>query len=169
MKKIRILVAEDFIDARESIVNALKKYELKRYENNESFKIEEAESFIQAKQILTESEKNKEPFDVFFCDLDFTEDEEGGERDSGFELIRLAFKICSITNIYTYSSQFNKPDLYGGHEELVSKGFVIKTFDKSHSEGGDPDWFNKNFAQLFTKLEKERYLNEIWANHGGIL
>ncbi len=165
MKKIRILVAEDTKEARDIITDNLRDYELEKYGNNDTFDITKAESFVKADQILEESRKNNNPYEVFFCDIDFTEDRKGGKRDSGFQLIRKAFEISNLTHIYTYSGQFKAADLWEGYEELLSKGLVIKTFDKSHTDGGDIEWVNKNLEELFNRLEKEKVLWDIWANH----
>jgi len=165
MKKIRILVAEDTKEARDILIDNLKEYELDKYGSNDIFEITKAESFIRASQLITESGKAETPFEVFFCDIDFTEDNKGGKRDSGFELIRLAFEVSNITNIYTYSGQFKAADLWDGYEPLVSKGLVIKTFDKSHSEGGEVEWVKNNFDELFNRLLSEKILWDIWHNH----
>lgn len=165
MKKIRILVAEDTKEARDIITDNLRDYELEKYGNNDTFDITKAESFVKADQILEDYRKNNNPYEVFFCDIDFTEDRKGGKRDSGFQLIRKAFEISNLTHIYTYSGQFKAADLWEGYEELLSKGLVIKTFDKSHTDGGDIEWVNKNFEELFNRLEKEKVLWDIWANH----
>lgn len=165
MKKIRILVAEDTKEARDILVENLTDYELEKYGNNNVFEITKAESFVKASQLLKESGKNGTPYEVFFCDIDFTEDNKGGKRDSGFELIKLAFEISNITNIYTYSGQFKAADLWDGYEPLVSKGLIIKTFDKSHTEGGEVEWVRSNFDELFNRLANEKILWDIWNNH----
>lgn len=165
MKKIRILVAEDTKEARDILVENLTDYELEKYGNNNVFEITKAESFVKASQLIKESGKNGTPYEVFFCDIDFTEDNKGGKRDSGFELIKLAFEISNITNIYTYSGQFKAADLWDGYEPLVSKGLVIKTFDKSHTEGGEMEWVKSNFDDLFNRLADEKILWDIWSNH----
>lgn len=165
MKKIRILVAEDTKEARDILIDNLKEYELDKYGSNDVFEITKAESFIKASQLITESGKAETLYEVFFCDIDFTEDNKGGKRDSGFELIRLAFEVSNITNIYTYSGQFKAADLWDDYEPLVSKGLVIKTFDKSHTEGGEVEWVRKNFDELFNRLTAEKILWDIWHNH----
>ena len=165
MRKVRILIAEDTKEARDIIIENLRDYELEKFGSNDILEITKAESFKKADQILEESKKSGTPFEVFFCDIDFTEDQKGGQRDSGFILIRKAFEISNITNIYTYSGQFKAADLWEGYEEILSKGLVVKTFDKSHTEGGEIEWVNRNFQELFSRLEKEKVLWDIWANH----
>lgn len=165
MRKVRLLLAEDTKVNREEIIEKLRDYELEKFGSNDVLEITKAESYVKADLILEESRLNGSPFEVFFCDIDFTEDQKGGKRDSGFSLIRKAFEISGLTNIYTYSGQFKAADLWDGYEELLSKGLVIKTFDKSDSKGGSIEWVNDFLDKLFSKLDNEWMLWDIWANH----
>lgn len=112
---------------------------------------------------MKECEKHKNYYDIFFCDIDFTE--AGGESDAGFELMQLAFEICPITKICTYSGQFHIRDLWPKYEKLKQLGFIAQTMDKSHGEGGESEWLIKNIGELVKKVKEEKYLSDLWLNH----
>jgi len=170
MRKIRILVAEDTKEARDLIIDGIKSYANKKYNDENYFRIEKAESFNKGLQVIIETEKNKEYFDVFFADIDFTEDKKGGAIDSGFKLIEKAFQVCPLTKIYTYSAQYKRyQDLRTKNEELVQKGLVVFTMDKSEGEGGEEKWLSDNLDKIYEKVEKENWLWDIWENHEKIM
>ncbi len=114
MRKVRILLAEDIKAYRDELIEKLRDYEFDKFGSNDILDITKAESYVKADQLLEDSRRSDTPFEVFFCDIDFTEDQKGGKRDSGFHLIEKAFEISSMTNIYTYSGQFKALDLYDG-------------------------------------------------------
>lgn len=170
MKKIRILVAEDTKEARDLIIEGIKSYAFKKFNDENYFFIEKAESFSKGLQLLTETDKNKEYFDIFFADIDFTEDKKGGQLDSGFKLIERAFEVCPITKIYTYSAQYKRvPDLRKRNEELVQRGLVVFTMDKSEGESGEEKWLEDNLDKIYERIEKENWLWDLWENHNKIL
>jgi hypothetical protein len=169
MKKIKILVAEDTKEARDLIIEGLKSYAGKKFGDENYFAIERAESFQKGWQKLAESEKSKSFYDVFFADIDFTEDNKGGERDSGYKLIEKAFEVCPVTKIYTYSGQFHAKDLWQKYEELQQNGLIIHGMDKSHAEGGEEAWLNENLDKIVEKLSEENYLLNLWQNNQLVL
>ena len=169
MKKIKILVAEDTKEARDLIIEGLQSYASKNFGDENYFEIERAESYQKGWQKLAESEKSKSFYDVFFADIDFTEDNKGGERDSGYKLIEKAFEVCPITKIYTYSGQFHAKDLWQKYEELQQNGLIIQGMDKSHAEGGEEAWLNKNLDKIVEKLSEEEFLLNLWQNHQLVL
>jgi CheY-like chemotaxis protein len=168
MNKIKILIAEDVKEARDILREKLNDY-LKTKYNQDSFTIESSSSYQEALRIINESEKNSEYYNIFFCDIDFTEDKKGGQRDSGYELINRMFEVCPITCICTHSGQFRGKDLWPKYEELKGKGLILITMDKSHSEGGGDEWFKKNFDIIFNEYDKNKYLWNIWENHKNII
>jgi len=169
MKKIKILIAEDTKEARDLIIEGLQSYAEKKFGDKNYFVIERAESFQKGLQKLSESEKSKSFYDVFFADIDFTEDNKGGERDSGYKLIEKAFDVCPVTKIYTYSGQFHAKDLWQKYEELQQNGLIIQGMDKSHAEGGEEAWLNENLDKMVAKLTEEDYLLCLWQNHQLVL
>jgi len=169
MKKIKILIAEDTKEARDLIIEGLQSYAEKKFGDKNYFVIERAESFQKGLQKLSESEKSKSFYDVFFADIDFTEDNKGGERDSGYKLIEKAFDVCPVTKIYTYSGQFHAKDLWQKYEELQQNGLIIQGMDKSHAEGGEEAWLNENLDKIVEKLSEENYLLSLWQNHQLVL
>jgi len=169
MKKIKILVAEDTKEARDLIIEGLKSYAFKKFGDENYFEIERAESFQKGRQKLADSEKSKSFYDVFFADIDFTEDNKGGKRDSGYGLIEKAFEVCPVTKIYTYSGQFHAKDLWQKYEDLQQKGLIVQGMDKSHSEGGEEAWLNENLDKIVEKLSEENYLLSLWQNHQLVL
>ncbi|MBZ0200829.1 MAG: hypothetical protein K8H86_13245 [Ignavibacteriaceae bacterium] len=169
MKKIKILVAEDTKEARDLIIEGLQSYVGKKFGDENYFEIDRAESFQKGWQKLAESEKLKSFYDVFFADIDFTEDNKGGERDSGYKLIEKAFEVCPVTKIYTYSGQFHAKDLWQKYEELQQNGLIIQGMDKSHGKGGEEAWLNENLDKIVEKLSEEEYLLSLWQNHQLVL
>lgn len=160
MKKYKVLLAEDMIEHRDAIIKELEK--LKPLE----FNIDECEFPDKALSRLADSEKNKEYYDILFVDLDFTQQaHKGGKRDSGFQIIKRAFDVCPISKICTYSGQFREHDLSDEHQELVKKGLLVYTFDKSKRDAGLGDWFTKGMAEVLEELKKEEYLFNIFDNH----
>lgn len=163
MKKYKVLLAEDTIEARDAIIKELEK--LKPLE----FQIDECEFPNKALSRLADSEKNIEYYDILFVDLDFTQQaHKGGKRDSGFQIIKRAFDVCPISKICTYSGQFREPDLSDKHQELVKRGLLVYTFDKSKRDAGIGDWFTKGMAEVIEELNKEEYLFDIFDNHKNI-
>lgn len=169
MQKIKILVAEDTKVARDLIIEGLQNYALTKFGDENYFFIERAESFQKGLQKLAESEKAKLFYDVFFTDIDFSEDNRGGARDSGYKLIEKAFEVCPVTKIYTYSGQFHAKDLWLKYEYLKQRGLIIQGMDKSHAEGGEEAWLNENLDKIIDKLSSENYLLNIWQNHQLVL
>lgn len=165
MKTINVLIAEDDLEARNIIRDSISEFSLDKYKTDTLFKIEIAESFQKASHKLSEAHKKKEYFHLFFCDIDFTEDGKGGERDSGYKLIEKCFETCPLTKIFTYSGQFRAKDLWPKHEELQQKGLIVKTLDKSHSDGGESHWIEDNLNKIIEKHFEELYLWDMWNNH----
>jgi len=163
MKKFKVLLAEDNIQARDAVIDELNK--LKNFE----FQIDECEFPDKALSKLAESERSKNYYDILFVDLDFTEQaHKGGKRDSGFQIIKRAFNICPISKICTYSGQFREPDLSDEHQELVKKGLLVFTFDKSKRDAGIGDWFVKGMEEVINEHTKENYLFDVFNNHRSI-
>jgi len=163
MKHYKVLLAEDTIEARDTIIEKLK--ELKDY----NFQIDECEFPDKALSKLVESEASNKFYDILFIDLDFTEQShKGGKRDSGFQIIKRAFDICPISKICTYSGQFKELDLTDEHQELVKKGLVTFSFDKQKKDAGIGDWFSKGMSELLPVLEEEYYQFDVFTNHKAI-
>jgi hypothetical protein len=72
--KLRILIAEDTKQARDIIFDELTDFLLNKGLNEENFEIVKASSFQKANKILNDSEKEQNYFNIFFADIDFTED-----------------------------------------------------------------------------------------------
>lgn len=161
-KAIKILVAEDIRETRNLLIDTLRLYAA---QNDLLLLIDSAESFIKADQKLNESENNREYFDIFFADIDFSEDNKGGEPDSGYKLIEKAFEISPLTQIVTFSGQFTHPDLWQKYEELKNRGLIVKTMNKSHGEGGEEEWIKNNLKDLFRISNEQNLLWDIWLNH----
>lgn len=163
MKKFKVLLAEDTIQARDAVLEELNKF--KDYE----FQVDECEFPDKAFSKLAESERSKNYYDILFVDLDFTQQaHKGGKRDSGFQIIKRAFSICPISKICTYSGQFREPDLSDEHQELVKKGLLVYTFDKSKRDAGIGDWFVKGMEEVISELKRENYLFDVFNNHRSI-
>lgn len=163
MKKYKILLAEDTIEARDVVINELNK--LKHLE----YRIDECEFPDKALSRLADSERSREYYDILFVDLDFTQQaHKGGKRDSGFQIIKRAFDICPISKICTYSGQFRQPDLSDEHQELVKRGLLVYTFDKSKRDAGLGDWFTKGMSEVLAELKDEEFLFDIFDNHKSI-
>ncbi|MCX8057588.1 MAG: hypothetical protein N3F03_08275 [Ignavibacteria bacterium] len=160
MKKFKVLIAEDTIEARDILIEEL--YKLK--ENSEyEFDIIECEFPEKAISKLSEANEKNDFYHILFIDIDFTQQShKGGRRDSGFEIIKKAFSICPISKICTYSGQFKALDLSEEHQELVKKGLVVYTFDKSRKDAGLQDWFDIGIRKILEELEKEYYLFDIF-------
>lgn len=166
MNQIKVFVAEDTKETRKKLIEALNEFSVKQIGSEGLFVIDKTESAEKAKSKLEECDKHKNYYDIFFCDIDFTEG--GGDRDAGFELIQEAFKICPITKICTYSGQFHTEDLWPKYEELKQLGLIVHTMNKSHGKGGESEWFRKNIGVLVKKVEEEKYLSDLWLNHQSI-
>lgn len=165
MKKINILIAEDNKEARDLLAEGLEEFAAEFYQSEYELSLTKADSYGKALQRLNDSKKSGEYYDVFFCDIDFTEDQKGGRSDSGFELIEKAFVISPVTKIVTYSGQFRAKDLWPKFEELNAKGMILYTMDKSHNQGGDAEWLRENLKKIFDVYSSELFLKEIWQNH----
>lgn len=168
MKNIKILIAEDNLDVREFMSERLKEYIEKKF-SNQKLEIIECESYEKASQKISESQTKEKFFDIFFVDIDFTEDNKGGQRDSGYKLIEKAFGISPLTKIVVYSAQFQSVDLWSRYEELKNRGLVFHSMHKSHSEGGEQKWFAENFEKIFETLIENIYLSDIFINHSRII
>ncbi len=166
MSTFRILVAEDNKEARDIIVDALEDYFAA---NPSGYKIDKASSFQAALQKLNESGLKRDYYDIFFSDIDFTEDNKGGKRDSGYELITKAFEVCPATNIVTYSGQFHARDLWDNYETLKDKGLVMMSMDKSHSDGGDVHWLQNKIAEIIKSVTANRVMLDMWQNNTAVL
>lgn len=163
MKKYKVLLAEDTIEARDTIITELKKL------NNFEFEIEECEFPDKAIKRLSDSDRERKYYDILFVDLDFTQQaHKGGKRNSGFEIIKKAFEVCPISKICTYSGQFREYDLSDEHQELVKKGLLVYTFDKSKKDAGIGDWFTKGIQEVLIELQNDEYLFTIFDNHKSI-
>lgn len=165
MRKIRILVAEDTKVARDILVEGIEDYANENLSGINEIEIVKAESYSKALQKIVESGTSENYFDIFFADIDFTEDGKGGKRDSGFELIEKAFETCPITAIVTHSGQFHAKDLWDTYEELKQNGLILRTMDKSHGEGGGQKWLNENLSKIITEINDQAYLKDLWTNH----
>jgi predicted helicase len=155
MQQIKVLIAEDTKEARDLIVEGLQEYALKEKDKEDFFRIDKTEKFEKALRYLEDSSKNKSYYDIFFCDIDFTES--GGRRDAGYDLIEKAFDVCPFTKICTYSGQFHGKDLWSKYESLKQNGLIVHTMDKSHSEGGTSEWMMRNIDELVKKVKRKEY------------
>lgn len=162
MKRYKIFIAEDTKIARDTIIETLEEHAGK---NNIEIEIHKAESFNKAQSLLNQSKEKQEHFNIFFCDIDFTEDNKGGKKDSGYLLIEQAFNISPATDIYTYSAQYNTLALKDKYEELRTRGLIVNSLDKSHSEGGGAEWWEKNFTEIFKRASFSGFLHDICLNH----
>ena len=163
--KLKILIAEDTRMARELLINDLNEFARVTLNAVEYFDIEGAETFEKAHKKIVESGNTKNYYDIIFADIDFTEDNRGGKRDSGYILIEKAFEVCPITKIATYSGQFRAAELWPKYEELKNRGLIVKTFDKSHSEAGNPNWLKKGVNEIVEEINANSYIRDIWDNH----
>jgi|GEM_PF-1301793 len=163
--KLKVLIAEDTKIARDLLVESLNSFAEKTFNNIEYFEIEKAESFQKAYQKIVNSGTSQEYYDIFFADIDFTEDNKGGERDSGYKLIEKAFEICPLTKIATYSGQFRGAELWDKYEELKNKGLIVLTFDKSHGESGSVNWMADGLNKIVYDIKENSFLWDIWKNH----
>jgi CheY-like chemotaxis protein len=169
MRIIRILVAEDTKVARDILVEGIEEYSQANLSGKNEIEIVKAESYSKALQKIIESGTDNNYFDIFFADIDFTEDGKGGKRDSGFELIERAFEVCPITAIVTHSGQFHAKDLWDKYEDLKQNGLIVRTMDKSHGEGGSQKWLNENLEKIVTEINEQAFLKDLWLNHKLIL
>ncbi len=166
MSKLRILLAEDDSEPREIFSSRIREY----FANSQvKYEYVEAASYDEASTILKQSREDRNYFDVFFSDIDFSEGVNTGERASGYELIKEAFNICPGTLIITFSGQFRSQDLWGEYENLKNLGLIIKTMDKSHSDGGTWNWYFENFKEIFENALSNKIMHGIWKNHSAIL
>ncbi len=164
-KKLNILIAEDTKIFRDNLLFTLEDFFSNNNIPGKFFQITKASSFVKAHQLLIESEKSGNYYDIFFADIDFTEDNKGGERDSGFKLIEKAFDICPLTKIATYSGQFRAAELWPKYEELKDKGLIVYTFDKSHEEAGKENWMEEGLKKILGEINENIYLWDLWKNH----
>lgn len=163
MKKFKVLIAEDTIEAREILIEELNNLKNK---SDIDFEITECEFPDKALSKISEAGNNNNYFHILFIDIDFTEQShKGGKRDSGFQIIERAFETCPISKICTYSGQFQALDLSEKHQELIKKGLVVYTFDKSRRDAGMQDWFEKGMNEIIDELKKQYYLFDIFTNH----
>lgn len=169
MDNIKVLIAEDNKEVRDQFIDNLKFFAEKNFINPDYFSITSAESFSKALQIITESSTKKNYFDVFFADIDFTEDGKGGKPDSGYELIERMFDVCPITFICTHSGQFHAKELWSKYEELKGKGLILLTMDKSHGNAGEYEWFCENLTNILNVVKENKFLWDIWQNHKNII
>ena len=165
INKLKVLIAEDTRMARELLINDLNEFARVTLNAVEYFDIEEAETFEKAHQKIVESGNTQNYYDIIFADIDFTEDNKGGKSDSGYKLIEKAFEVCPITKIATYSGQFRAAELWPKYEELKNRGLIVKTFDKSHSEAGNPNWLKKGVNEIVEEINANSYIRDIWDNH----
>lgn len=165
-KNYRVLIAEDVIDSRDILIENLNEYAALK-NNDITFSITEADHYQKAMRLLAENENN--PFHILFVDIDFTEDNKGGSRNSGFEIIKKAFEVCPISKICTYSGQFHAKDLWQEYESLKNQGLILESFDKSHTDGGEVEFFNKQMDNLLDDFENSYFLWDIWQNHNEII
>lgn len=168
MKNINILIAEDTKEARDLIVEGLQEYAQKKFGDVNYFTITKADSYHKALLTINESGRKNSYYDIFFADIDFTEDNKGGEKDSGFNLIEKSFEVCPVTIICTYSGQFRAKELWTKYQEFVQKGLIVHTMDKSHAEGGEQKWIEENMDKLLDQLNREQFLFDVWKNHDNI-
>lgn len=165
-KNYRVLIAEDVIDSRDILIENLNEYAALK-NSDITFSIIEAEHYQKAMQILAENKNN--PFHFLFIDIDFTEDNKGGSRNSGFEIIKKAFEVCPISKICTYSGQFHAKDLWQEYESLKNQGLILESFDKSHTDSGEVEFFNKQMDILLDDFGNSYFLWDIWQNHNEII
>jgi CheY-like chemotaxis protein len=78
MHKIKIFIAEDTKESRDILVDQLKEYSEKKFKDVDIFEINTADSYQKALNIINNIERNSDYYDIFFCDIDFTEDNKGG-------------------------------------------------------------------------------------------
>jgi hypothetical protein len=163
--KLKVLVAEDTKIARDLLVMNLKTFAKDYLDDIDHFEIDKAESFQKAHQMIVDSGTSQNYYDILFADIDFTEDNKGGERDSGFKLIEKAFEVCPLTQIATYSGQFRGAELWDKYEELKNRGLIVLTFDKSHGESGGADWMIEGLLKITEEIGKKKFIWDIWNNH----
>ncbi|NUN09707.1 MAG: hypothetical protein HUU54_11075 [Ignavibacteriaceae bacterium] len=157
-REYRILIAEDTIAARDVIIDELNKIT--------DFKIvfSECDSAIGAFQTLDKLHAKGQHLDFLFVDIDFKEDNKGGKRDSGFEIIEKAFEHCPISTIATYSAQYNTADLSPRHIELQNRGMIVDVFDK-RQQSNPEEWFRNRFIKHLESIGANDYLWDVWYNH----
>jgi len=157
-REFRILITEDTIEARDVIIDELNKIT--------DFKIvfSECDSAVGALQTLDKSHAKGQHFDFLFVDIDFKEDNKGGKRDSGFEIIERAFEHCPVSVIATYSAQYNTADLSPRHIELQNRGLIVDVFDK-RQQSNPEEWFSNRFIKHLKEIENNDFLWDMWHNH----
>ena len=163
--KLKVLIAEDTRIARDILIMNLENFAKDDLDNIEYFNIEKAESFEKAHRMIVNTKSTGDYYDIIFADIDFTEDNKGGERDSGYVLIEKAFEICPLTKITTYSGQFRAAELWGKYEELKDKGLIVRTFDKSHNESGESNWMAEGLNKIIKEINGGYFIWDIWNNH----
>ena len=169
MDKIRIFIAEDNKEVRDQFKDNLEDFAKNYYNDPNYFSITAAGSFTKALQIINEIPANNKYFDIFFADIDFTEDGKGGKADSGYLLIERMFEVCPITFICTHSGQFRGIELWKKYEELKGKGLILHTMDKAHKDAGGSEWFSDNLTKILKNVKENRFLWDIWLNHKNII
>lgn len=163
MEKIKILLAEDSKVKRDIFKRELVFFGL------DNFELTICETDVKAIEMIKESDKSRNYYDILFVDIDFTEPSnlKRGQRDSGFKIIREAFKTFPLSKICTHSAHQYDPDLASETAELIKNGLIIKPFDTRKSDGSD--WFKSNFQALLDQVNTEKYLIDVWKNHKAII
>lgn len=167
--KLKVLIAEDTKTARDLLAINLQNFASENLNDPGYFEIEKAASFEKARKMIIETADSKEYYDIIFADIDFTEDNKGGERDSGYSLIEKGFEICPLTKITTYSGQFRAAELWERYEELKDRGLIVRTFDKSHGDSGVSNWMVEGLDSIVKEIKREAYVWDIWNNHKVII
>lgn len=166
IQRLNILIAEDHLEERRILKeNVLEFFNELQFETAFTLK----SSYNEIMQDIIEKQKSEIYYDLAFCDIDFTEDQKGGKRDSGFKIIEKLFEVCPITKICTYSGQFRAIDLWSRYEELQKRGLVIRTFDKQHGESGEVNWIINNLRKVYEEIRSDYYLWDVWKNNKLIL
>lgn len=160
LREYRILLVEDVRVTRNLFVEKIRSFASRQ---NLSIKIDAVESFNKAVNKLNESKEISSFYDVFFADIDLSEN--SGSRESGFTLVENAFKISPLTQVVIYSGEVTDDDLWPKYEELKNRGLVVRTMMKSHENAGEPEWYYDNFINIFSNIQDFEVLWDIWRNH----
>ena len=163
MEKIKILLAEDTKVKRDIFKRELEFFGL------ENFELTICETDTKAIETIKKAGERQSYYDILFIDIDFSEPSETkrGRKDSGFKIIKEAFKTFPLSKICTHSAHQYDPDLVPETFELIKNGLIIKQFDTRKSDGSD--WFKSNFQTLLDQVNSEKYLIDIWKNHSAII
>ena len=162
--EIKILIADDDREMRNDLYENLKDFMDNSPELNLKLHIDIADSFQKALAKLNESERNSSYYQIYFADINFSENK-GGERDTGYKVIENAFNICPLTKIVTFSAHFDDKDLWPKWQELEKRGMIALGLKKSHREGGEQSWYFENFMKIFGEIKEELIFWEMWLNH----